>query len=58
MAVPRPETPVQIALVAIGAAVAFVVVLPLVPTVLDILTGTVRGVCDAIVPGGPDYRTS
>jgi len=58
MAVPRPETPVQIALVAIGAAVAFVVVLPLVPTVLDVLVGTVRGVFDAVVPGGPDYRAS
>ncbi|WP_167599508.1 hypothetical protein [Halorussus marinus] len=58
MAVPRPETPVQIALVAVGAAVAFVVVLPLVPTLLDLLAGTVRGVVDAVVPGGPDYRTS
>jgi len=58
MTVPRPETPVQIALVAAGALVAFVVVLPLVPTLLDLLAGSVRGVFDAVVPGGPDYRGS
>lgn len=52
MAVPRPQSPTQIALVVVGAFVGLVVVLPLVPTILDIVLGTFRGIFDVIVPGG------
>lgn len=52
MAVPHPQSPTQIALVVVGVLVGLVVVLPLVPTVLDIVFGTFRGVFDVIVPGG------
>ncbi|WP_162224681.1 hypothetical protein [Halorussus amylolyticus] len=52
MAIPRPSSPVEIGLVAVGAVVAFLVVVPLLPTVFDVLYGAFRGVFDVIVPGG------
>jgi len=55
MAIPKPASPLEIAAVAVGALVAFVVVVPLVPFVLDFVIGAVRGVLDVVVPGG---RTS
>lgn len=56
MAVPKPTSPVEIAAVAVGALVALLVVFPLVPLLLDLVVGVVRGVFDAIVPGGRTYE--
>ncbi|USZ69981.1 hypothetical protein NGM10_16385 (plasmid) [Halorussus salilacus] len=52
MAIPTPDSPTQMALVAVGAVVAFLVVVPLLPTVFDLLFGAVRSVFDVVVPGG------
>lgn len=55
MTVPKPQSALEIAAVVVGAFLAFIVVLPLVPLVLDFLVGIVRGVFDVIVPGGRTY---
>lgn len=56
MAIPRPETALEIGLALGGVVVAFFVVLPLVPLVLDLVFGTLRSVFDVIVPGGRTYE--
>lgn len=55
MAVPKPQSPLQIAAVAVGAVFALLVVVPLVPLVIDLLVGVFRGFFDVIVPGGRTY---
>ncbi|WP_170977388.1 hypothetical protein [Halorussus salinisoli] len=55
MAVPKPTTAFETAAVAIGALLALIIVVPLVPVVLDLVIGVFRGVFDAIVPGGRTY---
>jgi hypothetical protein len=55
MAVPKPTTALEVAAVIVGALVAFIVVVPLVPVILDLLVGIFRGFFDAIVPGGRTY---
>lgn len=52
MAIPKPTSPLEIAAVIVGVAVGLFVVLPLVPVVVELVVGTVRGVFDVIVPGG------
>lgn len=52
MALPRPTSPMEIGLVVVGSAVGLLVVLPLLPTILDFLFGTVETVLDVIFPGG------
>jgi hypothetical protein len=52
MAVPKPTTALEVAAVVVGAFVAFIVALPLVPVILDLVVGIFRGFFDAIVPGG------
>lgn len=52
MAVPKPTSGLEIALVAVGGVFALFVVLPLVPLLLDFLLGAFRGIFDVIVPGG------
>jgi hypothetical protein len=55
MAVPKPTTALEVAAVIVGALVAFIVVVPLVPVILDLLVGIFRGFFDAIVPSGRTY---
>ncbi|MFC7078893.1 hypothetical protein [Halorussus caseinilyticus] len=55
MAVPKPKSALEVAAVAIGAFVALLVVVPLVPLVLDLVIGIFRGFFDVIVPGGRTY---
>ena len=55
MAVPKPTTALEIAAVVGGAFVAFIVVVPLVPVILDLVAGIFRGFFDAVVPGGRTY---
>jgi hypothetical protein len=56
MAVPKPQSALEIAAVVVGALLALVVVLPLVPLVVEFVVGLFRGVFDAIVPGGRTYE--
>jgi hypothetical protein len=55
MAVPKPTTALEVAAVVVGAFVAFIVVVPLVPVILDLAVGIFRGFFDAIVPVGRTY---
>lgn len=52
MAIPRPETALEIGLTVGGLVVGFFVVLPLAPLVLAFVLGTIRSIFDVIVPGG------
>lgn len=52
MAIPRPTSPLQFALVGVGSIVGFFVVLPLLPTILDFVFGPIATVLDVILPGG------
>lgn len=52
MEVPKPSSPLEYAAVGVGAVVALIVVLPLLPTLLDFTIGTFRAFFDVIVPGG------
>lgn len=52
MAIPRPTSPTEIGLVAVGSVVGLLVVLPLLPTILDFVFGPVGTVLDVILPGG------
>ncbi|WP_168215862.1 hypothetical protein [Halorussus ruber] len=56
MAVPKPTTALEAVAVVVGALVAFIVVVPLVPLLLDLVVGIFRGFFDAIVPGGRTYE--
>ncbi|WP_168216284.1 hypothetical protein [Halorussus halobius] len=56
MAIPKPTSPLEVAAVAAGALVGVVVVLPLLPLVLDLVVGAVRGVFEVVVPGGRTYE--
>jgi len=56
MALPKPTGPLEIAAVAVGAVVALLVVVPLLPVVFEFLLGTVRAFFDVIVPGGRTYE--
>jgi hypothetical protein len=55
MAVPKPTSALELAAIAVGAFVALIVVVPLVPLLLDLVVGLFRAVFDAIVPGGRTY---
>lgn len=52
MAIPRPTSPTEIGLVAVGSVVGLFVVLPLLPTILDFVFRPVWTVLDVILPGG------
>lgn len=55
MAVPKPTTALEVAAIVVGAFVAFIVVVPLIPLILDFVVGIFRGFFDTIVPGGRTY---
>lgn len=55
MAVPKPTSALEVGAVIVGAFVALIVVLPLVPVILDFVVGIFRGFFDVIVPGGRTY---
>ena len=52
MALPRPTSPLQFALVGVGSLVGFFVVLPLLPTILDFVFRPIWTALDVILPGG------
>jgi len=56
MAIPKPTGPLEIGAIAVGAVVALLVVVPLLPLVLEFAVGTFRGFFDTIVPGGRTYE--
>lgn len=55
MAIPKPTTPLEIAATVVGALVAFIVVVPLIPVLFEMVVGIFRGFFDVIVPGGRTY---
>lgn len=52
MAIPRPTSPTEIGLVAVGSVVGLLVVLPLLPTILDFVFRPLWTILDVILPGG------
>jgi hypothetical protein len=55
MSIPKPSGPLEIGAVAVGAVVALLVVVPVLPVVLEFVVGTFRAFFDSIVPGGRTY---
>ncbi|UPV76393.1 hypothetical protein M0R89_19730 (plasmid) [Halorussus limi] len=56
MADSKSQTALKVGGIVVGALVAFVVVVPLLPVVLEFAVGIFRGFFDAIVPGGRTYE--